>query len=144
MKSVNEISALDFQVKEGEMKCNAKEVRYLLHIIEQMNEIICGQFYGDLTEDEQSKHKTNMDYIEYFENKYLCLPALREKEKEWFNMMQDVQMKSKNLTDSPEMESATQMIVFCKNEYENMKRERAELTSELETVKKEKYSDVFF
>lgn len=144
MKGINEISVLNYQVKKGEMKCNANEVRYLLHIIEQMNEIICGQFYGDLTEEEQKTHTSNLDYIEYFENKYLCLPALREKEKEWFNMMQDVQTKYKGLNDSEEMDSAIKMIAFCKNEYTNLKQEREQLASELDAVKEEKYSGIFF
>ena len=144
MKSVSEISSLDYQVKNGEMKCNANEVRYLLYIIEQMNDIICGQFYGDLTEEEQEKHKLNLEYLEYFQNKYLYLPALREKEKGWFDMMQTAQMKSKNLENSKELEKANEAINFCKSEYGKIRKERKQIASELDAIKAEKYSGVFF
>lgn len=144
MKNINEISALDYQVKVGEMKCNAHEIRYLLHIMEQMNEIICGQFYGDLNEEEQERHKTNLDYLEYFQNKYLYLPALRKEEKEWFEMLKDAQVRSGKVTDDEDLKKAREIIDFCKLKYEKAKQERVNLTNELDAVKIEKYSGVFF
>lgn len=144
MKTINEIPALDFQVKFGEMKCNANEVRYLLHVVEQINEILFGQLFGELTADEQKQMKQNLNYVEYFQNKYLYLASLRNKEKESFDMMKTMQDKLKFCKNENDKKQLNEIVVKFKQEYENIKAEREQLSSELSALKQKKYSGVFF
>lgn len=139
-----EMSVLDYQVKTGDIKCNANEIRFLLYMAEEMNEIISERLYTNLTKEEQEKQKKYFEYLEYFQNKYLNLPAIRKKEKEWFDMLQVVQKRFDNIESVEDIEKANEAILLCKDNYEKAKKERKELSDKLDAIKIENYSGIFF
>lgn len=144
MKSINEMSVLDFQTKFGEIKCNANELRFLLYLVEKMNKLICGQFWGDLTEKEQEEQEKNLDYVEYFQNRYLYLPSLRYEEKFNFDIMKSMSKKLNSCKDEEEEKAIAELLESYKKSYLNSREERKNIAEELDKIKTEKYSGNFW
>lgn len=146
MKSINEMSVLDFQTNDGMIKSDINEIRYLLYVFQKYNEILFGTMWGDLTEEEQDKFKKYLDFIEYFQNKYLYSHHLRNGEKSDFDMMKLMQKKLSELdeNDSKNREMVLNLIESYRSDYKEKKAERESLQKELEEVKNEKYSGDFW
>lgn len=146
MKNINNMSVLDFQTKDGLIKSDINEIRYLLYVIQQYNETLFGTMWGDLSKEEQEKFQKYLDYIEYFQNKYLYIQHLRNGEKSDFNMMILLQKKLPTLdeNDSKNREALLNLIESYRSDYKRKKSEREKLQEELEKVKSEKYSGDFW
>ena len=60
--------ALMISIKNGDIKCDVGEVRFLLYIVEQMNQLINKYAVGE-DKTEREKIKKFIEYYEYFKDK---------------------------------------------------------------------------
>jgi aspartyl-tRNA synthetase len=135
--------ALMISIKNGDIKCDVGEVRFLLYIVEQMNQLINKYAVGE-DKTEREKIKKFIEYYEYFKDKYLVLQEIRNQENFYFNQMKAWQKKLNESSD----ENMKKLILESANEYQTkykkLKKKRECLCKELEKLKKEKYSDIPF
>ena len=59
--------ALMISIKNGDIKCDVGEVRFLLYIVEQMNQLINKYAVGE-DKTEREKIKKFIEYYEYFKD----------------------------------------------------------------------------
>ena len=87
--------ALMISIKNGDIKCDVGEVRFLLYIVEQMNQLINKYAVGE----DNEKIKKFIEYYEYFKDKYLVLQEVRNQENFYFNQMKAWQKKLNESSD---------------------------------------------
>ena len=90
--------ALMISIKNGDIKCDVGEVRFLLYIVEQMNQLINKYAVGE-DKTEREKIKKFIEYYEYFKDKYLVLQEVRNQENFYFNQMKAWQKKLNESSD---------------------------------------------
>ena len=90
--------ALMISIKNGDIKCDVGEVRFLLYIVEQMNQLINKYAVGE-DKTEREKIKKFIEYYEYFKDKYLVLQEIRNQENFYFNQMKAWQKKLNESSD---------------------------------------------
>jgi hypothetical protein len=124
--------ALMISIKNGDIKCDVGEVRFLLYIVEQMNQLINKYAVGE----DNEKIKKFIEYYEYFKDKYLVLQEVRNQENFYFNQMKAWQKKLNESSD----ENMKKLILESANEYQTkykkLKKKRECLCKELEKLKK--------
>jgi len=102
--------ALMISIKNGDIKCDVGEVRFLLYIVEQLNQLINKYAVGE----DNEKIKKFIEYYEYFKDKYLVLQEVRNQENFYFNQMKAWQKKLNESSD----ENMKKLILESANEYQ--------------------------
>ena len=102
-------------VPEGNIKVNAGELKRVVEITEK------------LLHSEEMR-QADRDYLQYFEQKYVELPALRLKEQDMFNYLKRARMVAVSEKD-------IQTVSRLEDNYKECRGKRVKLQSELEKDK---------
>lgn len=136
MKDISEIYIDDY-AKDGKINIEFQELKKLFKIIEQYHQLL-GNMLDDMNDDEKDEFVKAIDYVEYMLNKYLVLPDISRKQKEWYETLQKFKSDEFTQNSSPEAVEETRRDVW--GLYLEAKKEREDLKKELDMLKeKQKY-----
>lgn len=127
LTSIFDMNVNDYEIKDGDIKVNACEMRELLNIVQAYHNMLCVNL-EQLDKDEQEELNNGLQFTEYFQNKYIVLGEARKKQKRWFDMLKKFDDKefTKN-SASEEIEECRRMVwgnyLEAKGERERIQRE---------------------
>ena len=131
MKDISEIYIDDY-AKDGKINIEFQELKKLFKIIEQYHQLL-GNMLDDMNDDEKDEFVKAIDYVEYMLNKYLVLPDISRKQKEWFEILQKFKNPEFTQNLSPDAVEETRRDAW--GLYLDAKKEREDLKKELDMLK---------
>lgn len=131
MKDISEIYIDDYS-RDGKINIEFQELKKLFKIIEQYHQLL-GNMLDDMNDDEKNEFVKAIDYVEYMLNKYLLLPDISRKQKEWYETLQKFKSDEFTQNSSPEAVEETRRDVW--GLYLEAKKEREDLKKELDMLK---------
>lgn len=131
MKDISEIYIDDY-AKDGKINIEFQELKKLFKIIELYHKLL-GNMLDDMNDDEKDEFVKAIDYVEYMLNKYLVLPDISRKQKEWYETLQ--KFKSDEFTQNSSLEAVEETRRDVWGLYLEAKKEREDLKKELDLLK---------
>lgn len=131
MKDISEIYIDDY-FKDGKINIEFQELKKLFKVIEQYQQLL-GNMLDDMNDDEKNEFVKAIDYVEYMLNKYLLLPDISRKQKEWYETLQ--KFKSDEFTQNSSLEAVEETRRDVWGLYLEAKKEREDLKKELDLLK---------
>lgn len=122
----------DYEVKEGDIKVVATELKTLLNTIQIYHDIVCNNLEL-LDENEKESLNKGLQFTEYFQNKYIVLGEARIKQKMWFDILKKFDNKD-FVKDAPaEQVEETRREVW--GNYLEAKERREKIKREIDIAK---------
>ena len=95
LKSILEMDVDDFRVKPGDIKVDSEELRTMLRYVQQYHDLLAGMA-DQLTPENQELLQQGLRFTEIFQNQYIVLSDLRQKQKFYYDILQ--KLKDKDYT----------------------------------------------
>lgn len=147
MERLCDMNIHELDIKMGDVKIDAEELKRLFECLQAYHEIICNSL-DELSADEKENLEQGLMYTEYMQNKYLVLGHLRKSQKQWYDILQRFNDDdfTKNST-SEEVDEARRtvwgMYLDDKDKREKLQREVDEMKQELYDVELGKFKYTF-
>lgn len=129
MEDFYDKSIMHYTPKQGDIKVDSAELQALLAILEGF----CDVVIRNSPAEEIEKIGQKIKYIEYFNNKYIVLSELREKQKFWFNILKKVQEGGRQNASDEVFEKLKRDVLAeyleQKTQRENLQREVNKLST---------------
>ena len=130
MIDLSKMNVNDFILKEGEIKVDSSELKRILSIIQSYHTIIFEEMKLPLSEVVVK----DLEFIELFQNKYIVLGELRQKQKMWFDILKKLDNKEFTKATPEEEIEKTKRIIW--GNYIEAKTMRETIQNEINELSK--------
>lgn len=131
IKSIYDMDLSDYQIKEGDVKVNADDLRHLFSILSGYHSIL-GCMLSDLNEEERSFFDKGLNFTEYAQNKYIVIGDMRREQKKWYDILK--KCDDKNFTKNATSEEVDNLRREVWGYYIEAKTKRETLQAELDSI----------
>lgn len=129
LTSILNMDVNDYEIKDGDIKVNAYEIKELLNVIQSYHNMLCVNL-EKLDEQEQEELNKGLQFTEYFQNKYIVLGEARLKQKHWYELLK--KCDNKELKKSASYEEIEELRRTIWGYYLEAKGERERIQRELD------------
>jgi len=136
MERLCDMDIYNLDIKMGDVKIDAEELKRLFECLQAYHEIICNSL-DELSADEKENLEQGLIFTEYMQNKYLVLGHLRRSQKQWYDILQ--KFNDEDFTRNSTGEEVDEARRAVWEMYLDDKGKREKLQREVDERKKELY-----
>ena len=136
MERLCDMDIYNLDIKMGDVKIDAEELKRLFECLQAYHEIICNSL-DELSADEKENLEQGLIFTEYMQNKYLVLGHLRSSQKQWYDILQ--KFNDEDFTRNSTGEEVDEARRAVWEMYLDDKGKREKLQREVDERKKELY-----
>lgn len=129
MEKLSEMDIHKLDLKAGDVKVDSEELKRIFDILQSYHNILCFSFKDQLSQEQQEDLQQGLDFTEYLQNKYLVLGHLRETQKQYYDLLQQVNV----VEGDPDQKDETRKEIWAL--YIDIKTQRETLQREVDRAK---------
>lgn len=135
MENICDMNINYINTKEGDVKVDIKELRALLNCIGNYHTVLSNML-ENLDDKEVTGLTNGIEYVEYFQNKYIVLAGLRKEQADWYKRLKNIE-KNGNKEKEMSAEEFEKLKTDAFELYLTAKDKREKLDKECEAWRKE-------